>query len=85
VYLLLTLFLEHHKRTGKYCAIASTNKFAFDSSATKELVKMFEDKTFSCPLREARTALLCLTVCKKQNISRFPPYTPQITPTDPRR
>lgn len=48
------------------------NEFAFDSLTTKELVKMFEDKTFSCPLEEARTALPCLTVCKKQKKIVFP-------------
>lgn len=36
---------------------------------------MFEDKTFSCPLKESRTALPCLTDCKKQNNSRFPTHT----------
>lgn len=76
VYFLLILFLEHNKGLEKYCAIASMKKTTFDSPATKEVVKMLEDKTFFLPTQGGMsnnciTLLLCITVCKKQRIHKL--------------
>lgn len=65
MYLLLTLFSDHCKRVGKYCAIVGMNKFAFDCPTTKktptteEVMSMFENKDLFLPTQAIPSFFVC--------------------------